>query len=631
MAARYYITTPIYYVNAPPHLGHAYTTIVADVLNRFHLLTGKETYFLTGTDEHGDKVVEAAAAAGKDPQAYADQISELFRKTWPSLNITNNYFIRTTDELHQQVVRYILQKVYDEGDIYFSSYSGQYCVGCERFYTAKELVDGKCPQHDRPPVDREEENYFFRMSKYQDWLIDHIQKNPTFIRPERYRNEVLSFLKEPLEDLCISRPKSRLSWGITLPFDDRYVTYVWFDALINYVSALSYPDGPLFSSYWPVAQHLIAKDILKPHGIYWPTMLKAANIPLYLHLNVHGYWNVEEKKMSKSRGTVVKPLDLRKIYGLDGFRYFLMREMVFGLDASFSEEALISRINADLANDLGNLTSRLLTMIHKYCQGQIPQSEVEEKEDSELKEAVEKLPTTYSHHMEQLQFHKALMAIWEVINQVNRYVDQSAPWVLARDPQKQNRLRTVLYYSLESLKVVGVLLAPIMPDTSEELLDRLGVKIDPLKLRLDQDAVWGTLPPATTTRRGKPLFPRIDKAAKDETAVAAATGKPLVRLDEFTRLDLRVAEILRAEPIPGSENLLKLEVDSGERRTVVAGIARRYRPEELLGKQVMIAANLQPAKLMGITSEGMVLVAGDDEEMTLIAPEKKVKPGSPIH
>ena len=629
MTARYYITTPIYYVNAPPHLGHAYTTIVADVLNRFHTLIGKETYFLTGTDEHGDKVVEAAAAAGKDPQSYADEISDLFRSAWPNLNISNDYFIRTTDELHQKVVRFILQKVYDAGDIYFSSYSGLYCVGCERFYTEKELVEGKCPQHDRPPVPREEENYFFKMSKYQDWLIDHIHKNPDFIRPERYRNEVLSFLSEPLEDLCISRPKTRLSWGITLPFDDRYVTYVWFDALINYVSALSYPDGALFAQFWPAAQHLIAKDILKPHGIYWPTMLQAAGIPLYQHLNVHGYWNVEEKKMSKSRGTVIKPLGLLQVYGLDAFRYFLMREMVFGLDASFSEEALITRVNADLANDLGNLTSRLLTMIHKYCEGKIPQSAGEEKDDEGLKKAAVELPTTYALHIEQLEFHKALMAVWELINRVNRYVDQSAPWVLARDPQKQSRLHTVLYYSLESLKIVAVLLAPIMPGSSQELLDRLGLEIDPSELRLDQHTTWGTLQPNTSTRRGKSLFPRIEHTIEDRQA-DEPSRKPLLNLDEFSRVDLRVAEILQAEAIPGSKNLLQLEVDVGEKRTVVAGIARHYRPEDLVGRQVVMVANLKPAKLMGIRSEGIILVGGAEGEMVLIEPEKKVKPGSPI-
>ena len=629
MTARYYITTPIYYVNAPPHLGHAYTTIVADVLNRFHTLIGKETYFLTGTDEHGDKVVEAAAAAGKDPQSYADEISDLFRSAWPNLNISNDYFIRTTDELHQKVVRFILQKVYDAGDIYFSSYSGLYCVGCERFYTEKELVEGKCPQHDRPPVPREEENYFFKMSKYQDWLIDHIHKNPDFIRPERYRNEVLSFLSEPLEDLCISRPKTRLSWGITLPFDDRYVTYVWFDALINYVSALSYPDGALFAQFWPAAQHLIAKDILKPHGIYWPTMLQAAGIPLYQHLNVHGYWNVEEKKMSKSRGTVIKPLGLLQVYGLDAFRYFLMREMVFGLDASFSEEALITRVNADLANDLGNLTSRLLTMIHKYCEGKIPQSAGEEKDDEGLKKAAVELPTTYALHIEQLEFHKALMAVWELINRVNRYVDQSAPWVLARDPQKQSRLHTVLYYSLESLKIVAVLLAPIMPGSSQELLDRLGLEIDPSELRLDQYTTWGTLQPNTSTRRGTSLFPRIEHTIEDRQA-DEPSRKPLLNLDEFSRVDLRVAEILQAEAIPGSKNLLQLEVDVGEKRTVVAGIARHYRPEDLVGRQVVMVANLKPAKLMGIRSEGIILVGGAEGEMVLIEPEKKVKPGSPI-
>ncbi|MBW1980695.1 MAG: methionine--tRNA ligase [Deltaproteobacteria bacterium] len=629
MTTRSYITTPIYYVNAPPHLGHAYTTIVADVINRFHKLMGKETFFLTGTDEHGDKVVEAAAAAGKDPQSYADEISALFRNIWPKLRITNNYFIRTTDEAHKRVVQYILQKVYDSGDIYFSSYSGQYCVGCERFYTERELVDGKCPQHDRAPVLRHEENYFFRMSKYQDWLIDHINNNPDFIRPERYRNEVLSFLNEPLDDLCISRPKSRLSWGITLPFDDRYVTYVWFDALINYVSALGYPDGELYQRFWPVAQHLIAKDILKPHGIYWPTMLKAANIPLYRHLNVHGYWNVDEKKMSKSRGTVVKPLDLLKIYGLDAFRYFLMREMVFGLDANFSEEALINRINADLANDFGNLASRLLTMVKKYCDGKVPAPASLQAEDTALREAAMQLHHSYVANMEELQFHKALMELWAVINLINRYIDQCAPWVLARDDSSKSRLHTVLNCALEALKIVTVLLAPVMPAASEDLLSRLGLQKDSLDLRLARDASWGTLIPGTAIRRGKPLFPRVDKIS----AMAAAgpqSSLPQLAIDEFARLDLRVAEIMEAESIPGSNKLLKLQVDMGETRTIVAGIAQSYKPAELKGKQVIVVANLKPATLMGVRSEGMVLAASDGSSLTLVTPEEKMKPGTPV-
>ncbi|MEE8553071.1 MAG: methionine--tRNA ligase, partial [Desulfobacterales bacterium] len=335
MPKNFYITTPIYYVNARPHLGHAYTTIVADVACRFHSMRQAETFFLTGTDEHGDKVVRAAKKENLSPRIYVDKISGLFRTLWPELRIKYNHFIRTTDTSHIALVKQILQKIYDSGDIYFSEYEGLYCFGCERFYTDRELVDGKCPDHETEPEHIEESNYFFKMSRYQDWLTDHIKNNPDFISPERYKNEVLAFLKEPLEDLCISRPKTRLKWGITLPFDKNYVTYVWFDALLNYISALGYPDGDLFKTFWSSAHHIVGKDILKPHGIYWPIMLKAAGIPVYKHLNVHGYWNVDQSKMSKSIGNVVEPLQLKSVYGLDAFRYFLMRDMVFGLDSNF--------------------------------------------------------------------------------------------------------------------------------------------------------------------------------------------------------------------------------------------------------------------------------------------------------
>ncbi|HLE17255.1 MAG TPA: methionine--tRNA ligase, partial [Syntrophales bacterium] len=349
MDRAFYITTPIYYVNASPHIGHAYTTIVADVLARYHRMSGYRTFFLTGTDEHGDKIVEAAGKAGETPQAYADRVSAQFRSLWTELSISNDDFIRTTDKRHIKTVQMILQKVYDAGDIYFGNYEGYYCVGCERFYMEKELTDGRCPDHQTAPEYRKESNYFFRMSKYQDWLIRHIKDHPDFIRPERYRNEALAFLREPLEDLCISRPKARLAWGIPLPFDDNYVTYVWFDALINYITGAGYPDGDNFKIFWPVSQHLIAKDILKPHGIYWSTMLKAAAIEPYVHLNVHGYWIVDQSKMSKTVGNVVNPLTLKDKYGLDPFRYFLLRDMVFGLDSNFSEAAFVQRINSDLA------------------------------------------------------------------------------------------------------------------------------------------------------------------------------------------------------------------------------------------------------------------------------------------
>ncbi len=647
MTKRFYITTPIYYVNAEPHIGHAYTTIMADVLNRFHKLLGYDTFFLTGTDEHGDKIVEAASKAGVEPKEYVDRISHMFRETWPKLNISNDRFIRTTDPRHIRVVQHILQKVYDAGDIYFDTYKGLYCVGCERFYTERELVDGKCPDHDREPVEREEANYFFRMSKYQDWLIEHIEKNPDFIRPQRYRNEVLSFLKEPLEDLCISRPRERLDWGIPLPFDDGYVTYVWFDALINYVSALGFPDGELFARYWPAAQHLIAKDILKPHGIYWPTMIKAAGFEPYQHLNVHGYWKIDEEKMSKSRGTVVRPLDLVPKYGLDAFRYFLLREMVFGLDANFSEEALVGRLNADLANDLGNLFSRTLAMTAKYFEGKIPPfGEVPGELDQELIDRVNGLVPEYTAAIEGLAFHKALMAVWECIGRANKYIDQVQPWVLAKDPAKRPRLQTAIRVLLELNRSVAVLVSPFMPETAEKMLRRLAVECDAIDIRLDGEGRWGCLEPGQTVRKGEALFPRVDRKPATGPAAPKATPSPSVEakkkeqvkprqeaavtqitFDEFLKVDLRAGIVREAEAVPKSKKLLRLIVDIGEERQIVAGLAQHYRPEEMVGKQVVVVANLKPVKLMGIESQGMVLAVGDGDRFRLLTTDEPVAPG----
>ncbi|MFQ5840660.1 MAG: methionine--tRNA ligase, partial [Candidatus Methylomirabilales bacterium] len=437
----FFVTTPIYYVNALPHLGHAYTTILADTLARFKRFTGYEVFFLTGTDEHGDKIAQAAAAAGEPPKAYADRVSAAFREAWARLNLSHDDFIRTTEDRHVRVVQQVLMALYTQSqaqpkgqeDLYFGEYGGHYCYGCERFYAEREMVGGQCPDHQTPLTFIKEQNYFFRMSKYQDWLVRHLEEHPDTIRPERYRNEVRRFLDEPLEDLCISRPVSRLQWGIPLPFDPHYVTYVWFDALINYVTALGYPDDPRFTRFWPAANHLIAKDILKPHGVYWPTMLKAMGREPYRHLNVHGYWKIEEGKMSKSRGTVVRPLDLTAKYGQDAFRYFLLREMVFGLDASFSEEALVRRLNADLANDLGNLLSRTIAMLDKYLAGQIPDIPAPATDlDSTLYRLATETSGMIDRAMEALQFHRALEAIWELINALNRYIDSAKPWELAK-------------------------------------------------------------------------------------------------------------------------------------------------------------------------------------------------------
>ncbi|GAC1435062.1 MAG: methionine--tRNA ligase [Chloroflexota bacterium] len=511
MAHPFYVTTPIYYVNAEPHLGSAYTTVIADILARYHRLFGDDTYFLTGTDEHGDKIANMAREAGVAPGDYADRISALFRETWPQLDIHSDDFIRTTEERHKEVVRRVMQQVYDAGHIYFGEYGGPYCFGCERFYTEKELVNGLCPQHLTEPTYIKEANYFFRMSAFQDWLIDRLTRFPDTIRPEQYRREVLSFLREPLEDLCISRPKSRLTWGITLPFDEQYVTYVWFDALVNYISALDYPDGPLYARYWPAAQHLIAKDILKPHGIYWPCILQAAGVPLYRHLNVHGYWTVEGEKMSKSRGNFVRPLELVERYGLDPLRYVLAREMVYGQDADFSERTLVARYNADLANDLGNLLNRVVAMSGRYAAGSVPPPlGTEDQADRSLREAGEALPGRVREALDAMLLHVALEATMDLVKATNRYLETKAPW-LAWKAGDRDGVGHTLYYAAEALRLAGLMLSPVMPGKMSDLASGLGLA------RLGDVATsghWGVLAPGAPLGRALPLFPRREVAVE---------------------------------------------------------------------------------------------------------------------
>jgi methionyl-tRNA synthetase len=653
MKQNFYFTTPIFYVNAEPHLGHAYTALIADVISRFYKLSGNKVFFQTGTDEHGEKVAQAAEKAGISPQQYTDKISQMFRETWPLLSIEADNFIRTTDSDHIQTVQKILQQVYDKGDIYFSEYTGLYCKGCERFLTEKELVDGLCPDHLTKPAEVCENNYFFKMGKYQDWLIEHIKTNPDFITPERYKNEVLSFLSEPLEDLCISRPISRLTWGVPLPFDNNYVTYVWFDALINYLTGIGFPDNLKYSEKWDQVEHIIAKDILKPHAIFWPTMLKSMGIPPYKSLHVHGYWNVDETKMSKSIGNVVRPGELAKSFGKDAVRYFLLREMSFGVDSSYSSQAMITRQNSDLANDLGNLVSRSISMLKKFNDLKLPSPGSPSEIDKELADATINMIKEFSSHMELFQFNRALQSIWKVISTANKYIVRTAPWELAKSPENQERLDTVLYYLFETLRLVALALNPIIPETAEKITLALGVTGEK---DLKEQGEWGLLVPQTLISSIPALFPRIEKKKENKKNIEeqkikkkkksgkggsqqkdspenkdkAENDSDQITFAQFQKLDLRVGEIKAAEKIKKSDRLLKLTVAAPDERTIVAGIAEHYKPEEIIGKQVIIVANLKPAKLMGVESHGMVLAAKDEKDLFLSAITDNIKPGSKV-
>ena len=629
--ATYYATTPIFYVNAEPHIGHAFTTTLVDVVTRFHRLKGDDTYFLTGTDEHGERIYQVATAKGQTPQEYTDEVAAKFRDVWDSLGIHYDEFIRTTEERHKKVVSEILQRVYDSGDIIFGEYGGLYCVGCERYYTEKELVDGRCPQHDIKLEYRSEENYFFRMEKYRPWLRDYIEQNPDFIRPERYKNEVLGILREPIGDLSISRPRERVPWGIPLPWDEDHVTYVWFDALINYYSALESQD--LTERYWPHVEHFIAKDILKPHGVFWPTMLKAAGLPIYQHLNVHGYWLVDGGKMSKSKGNVVRPLDLKDKYGNDAFRYYLVRDMTFGLDASFSEVGLAERINSDLANDLGNLLNRVLTMIGKYQDGVVKAPGELKPIDEELKNAFVSLPETVTQQFDALQFDRAVESILEAVRKVNKYIADTEPFKLAKDETQTERLSTILYTCVEALRCASILLDPVIPTKAQELRKQLG--LETLYYDLNTAGKWGDTPAGTQTQPGEPLFPRVDLEALMKTVIqeeAPIEHKDEVTIEDFAKLEFRVAEVTKCEAHPKADKLLVLSVKLGsEERTIVSGIKEWYKPAELEGKKVIIVANLKPVKLRGIESQGMILAAEDSEgNLSVSALDRDIASGSEV-
>jgi len=611
-----YVTTPIFYLNDRPHIGHAYTTLLADFLARYNRLLDNSTFFLTGTDEHGQKMQQAAENFGISPKELADKNVIHFSNLWNKLGISNDCFIRTTDKQHIKIVQAVLQYLFDKNEIYKAEYNGYYCIACEYFLTKKDLCSDKCPQCHREVEFVTESNYFFRLGKYQKWLVEYINKNQNFIQPEFRRNETLGMLREPIDDLCISRPKTRLKWGIELPFDSDFVTYVWFDALLNYVTAIKYKlDNKIFKQWWSPTCQIIGKDILKTHTIYWPIMLKAMNLPLPKMIFAHGWWLSKDTKMSKSVGNVVSPMDLCKKYDVDYFRYYLISEMVMGRDASFSEENFIDRYNTDLANNLGNTLNRVVKLVNAHCNGHIPSSKHITKDEEELQILFIETAQNVEKFIEKMRLDIGVAGVIDALRGLNRYFDKQKPWEIAKSNNIE-RLHTVLYTSLEALRIASGLLYPIMPKKMKELRSILGCRSEIKMCNLKK---WGELKPDILLREPKQLFPRIKSHHKSNVKTETPNTEEFIEYADFKKIKLQVATIIKAEKIQGADKLLLLQVKTGNKqRQIVSGLAKHYSTKELIGKAVIIVTNLKPAKIYGILSDGMLLAAADEKNIRVL-------------